>query len=96
VLCAAGYTGNGVGPTQLAGAILARLALGIEADLTRLPIVGFEPKRFPPEPIRSLGALAVNEAILRKDAAEDSGDRSHRLTDAVARLPRRLGYNLAP
>ncbi len=96
VLCAAGYTGNGVGPTQLAGAILARLALGVEDDLTRLPIVGFEPKRFPPEPIRSLGALAVNEAILRKDAAEDAGDRPHRLTGALARLPRRLGYNLGP
>ena len=82
VLCAAGYTGNGVGPTQLAGAILARLALGIEDELTRLPIVGLEPKRFPPEPIRSLGALVVNEAILRKDAAEDAGTRPHPLTGA--------------
>ena len=96
VLCAAGYTGNGVGPTQLAGAILARLVLGIEDELTRLPIVGHEPKRFPPEPIRSLGALVVNEAILRKDAVEDAGTRPHPLTGAVARLPRRLGYNLGP
>jgi glycine/D-amino acid oxidase-like deaminating enzyme len=96
VLCAAGYTGNGVGPAQLAGTILARLALDIDDELTRLPIVGFEPRRLPPEPIRSLGALAANEAILRKDAAEDDGGRPGRLTDAVARLPRRLGYNLGP
>jgi glycine/D-amino acid oxidase-like deaminating enzyme len=96
VLCAAGYTGNGVGPTQLAGSILARLALGIDDELTRLPIVGFEPKRFPPEPIRSLGALVANEAILAKNAAEDAGRRPGRLTDAVAGLPRRLGYNLGP
>ena len=96
VLRAAGYTGNGVGPTQLVGAILARLVLGIDDELTRLPIVGFEPKRFPPEPIRSIGALVVNEAILRKDAVEDAGTRPHPLTGAVARLPRRLGYNLGP
>jgi glycine/D-amino acid oxidase-like deaminating enzyme len=96
VLCAAGYTGNGVGPSQLVGAILARLALGVDDELARLPIVEFEPKRFPPEPVRSLGALVANEAILRKDAAEDSGRRASMLTDALARLPRRLGYNLGP
>lgn len=91
---AAGYTGNGVAPCHLVGKLLARRVLGIADELTRLPIVGFEPKRFPPEPLRSLGALAVNRAVLRKDGAEDAGRRPPPVTAAVAGLPRRLGYHL--
>jgi glycine/D-amino acid oxidase-like deaminating enzyme len=91
-----GYTGNGVGPSHLGGRILARLALDAEDDDTRLPIVDVEPKRFPPEPLKSLGVRAVNEAILRKDAAEDAGRTAGPVTSFVARLPRRLGYRLGP
>ncbi len=91
---AAGYTGNGVGPCHLTGQILARLALGVDDELTRLPLVGFEPKRFPPEPLRSLSAFAVNRAALRRDAADDAGRRPGRLDEALARLPGRLGYHL--
>jgi glycine/D-amino acid oxidase-like deaminating enzyme len=91
-----GYTGNGVGPSHLGGRILARLALGIEDDDTRLPLVDAQPKRFPPEPFKSLGVRAVNAAVLRKDAAEDAGGRADPVTSFVARLPRRLGYRLGP
>jgi len=91
-----GYTGNGVGPSHLGGRILASLALGREDELTRLPIVGFRPKAFPPEPIRSPGNLVVNEAILRKDRAEDAGGRANSVVDFVAKLPRRFGYHLGP
>jgi glycine/D-amino acid oxidase-like deaminating enzyme len=94
VFAACGYTGNGVAPCHLAGKILARLVLGVDDQLTRLPIVGFEPKRFPPEPLRSLGAAAVNTAVLRKDEAEDAGRRCSPVAAALARLPRRLGYHL--
>ena len=38
-----GYTGNGVGPSQLAGRALASLALDRRDELTRLPIVECEP-----------------------------------------------------
>jgi glycine/D-amino acid oxidase-like deaminating enzyme len=93
---AAGFTGNGVGPCRLVGQILARRVLGRHDELTRLPIVDFEPKRFPREPLRSAGALVVNSAVLRLDRAEDTGRRAGRLTGLVARLPRRLGYNLGP
>lgn len=91
-----GYTGNGVGPAHLVGKILASLVLGTEDEGTALPIVHDRPKRFPPEPIRSPGMLIANAAILRKDLAEDEGRRADPLTDFVARLPRRLGYNLGP
>jgi glycine/D-amino acid oxidase-like deaminating enzyme len=91
-----GYTGNGTGPSHLGGRILAKLALGIDDDDTRLPLVGAEPRRFPPEPLKSIGSALVNRAILRKDAAEDEGGSADPITGFVARLPRRLGYHLGP
>jgi hypothetical protein len=91
-----GYTGNGVGPSHLGGRILAHRALGRDDDVLRLPLVDLEPKRFPPEPIKSPGALIANRAILRKDQAEDRGEEANPFVDFVARLPRRLGYNLGP
>jgi len=93
---ALGFTGGGVGPCHLAGRILSGLALGAEDDFTRLPIVGAEPKPFPPEPLRSPGALLVTRAIMRKDDADDDDRRPNPLVDLLARLPRRLGYNLGP
>jgi glycine/D-amino acid oxidase-like deaminating enzyme len=91
-----GYTGGGVGPCHLGGQVLSGLALGIDDEVTRLSLVGLEPKRFPPEPILSPGAALTQKAILRKDEAEDRGGRAGELVSFVAGLPRRLGYNLGP
>lgn len=91
-----GYTGNGVGPAHLGGKVLAHKALGRDGDVLRLPLVDLEPKRFPPEPIKSPGAAIANLAILAKDQAEDAGHEPNPFIDFVARLPRRLGYNLGP
>jgi glycine/D-amino acid oxidase-like deaminating enzyme len=91
-----GYTGNGVGPSHLGGKILAALALGAEDGFTRLGVVTREPKRFPPEPIRSPGMLVANAAIRRMDDLQDAGRRVDPVTRFVARLPRRLGYKLGP
>ncbi len=92
-----GYTGNGVGPCHLGGKILARLVLGVEDELTRLPLVTMEPMRFPPEPILSPGLLVANGAILRKDRAEDRGRKPNPLVAAAAKIPRNVfGYNLGP
>ncbi len=91
-----GYTGNGVGPSHLGGQILAHRALGRDGDILRLPLVDMEPRRFPPEPIRSSGMLVANHAILRRDRAHDAGEDANPFVDFVAKLPRRLGYNLGP
>jgi glycine/D-amino acid oxidase-like deaminating enzyme len=91
-----GYTGGGVGPCHLGGRILSGLALGIDDEATRLPLVGLEPRRFPPEPILSPGAALTQRAILLKDETEDRGGRAGTLVSFVAGLPRRLGYNLGP
>lgn len=92
----AGYTGGGVGPCHLGGRILAGLALGIEDDVTSLPLVHREPRRFPPEPLLSAGAALAQGAIVRMDEAQDRGGRPDPLTRFVAGLPRRLGYELGP
>jgi len=91
-----GYTGGGVGPCHLGGKILSALTLGIEDEFTALPLVGLEPKPFPPEPFLSVGAAVAQAAIVRKDEAEDFGGRTDPLTGFVARLPRRMGYELGP
>ncbi len=71
VFMASGFSGNGVGPSFVAGRGLARMALGLEAsdipDGLRAPRDG----KLPPEPFRHLGGLAVRNAIRNKEKAED-------------------------
>jgi glycine/D-amino acid oxidase-like deaminating enzyme len=91
-----GYTGNGVGPAHLGGRIIANRILAKADPVLDLPLVDLEPLRFPPEPIRSPGALVANRAIRRLDDAHDAGEDPNPLVEFVAKLPRRLGYNLGP
>jgi len=91
-----GFTGNGVGPAHLAGRILAHRVLSKYDDVLALPLVDVEPRRFPPEPIRSVGAAVANRAIHRRDVALDEETTPNPFVDFVAKLPRRLGYNLGP
>ncbi len=89
-----GFTGNGVGPSRLAGAILARLTLDRRDELTRLPIVEPVLARVPPEPARFVGGMLVRAALARKEAREDEGRRSPRLAEAIVEVPRRLGIHI--
>ena len=91
-----GYTGGGVGPCHLGGKVLSALALGIEDEHTPLPLVGLDPLRFPPEPFRSIGAALIQGSIVRKDEEEDRGRRPDPVTGFLARLPRRIGFELGP
>ena len=91
-----GFTGNGVGPAHLGGRILAHRVLAKYDDVLALPLVDVEPRRFPPEPIRSVGAMVTNRAIHRRDVALDGEEAPNPFVDFVAKLPRRLGYNLGP
>jgi glycine/D-amino acid oxidase-like deaminating enzyme len=91
-----GYTGNGVGPAHLGGRILAHRALSKFDEVLTLPLVDEEPKRFPPEPIRSPGAMVANKAIHRREVSIDAGEDPNPFVDFLAKLPRRLGYNLGP
>ena len=90
-----GYTGNGVGPSHLAGKVLARLALDVRDDLTALPLVGPAPDRpVPPEPIRVLGGAVVLRALRAKEAAEERGEQPNPLTHFIASLPKRMGMTV--
>jgi len=91
-----GYTGGGVGPCHLGGKILSALALGVDDEHTALPLVEMPMMRFPTEPFRSIGAAVTQQAIVRKDEAEDLGLQADPVTSFIAQLPRRLGYELGP
>ena len=90
----AGYSGNGVGPSWLGGRILARLALGIEDELTSLPLVNRHVRPLPPEPIKGLGGAVIRAAALRVEEAEEQGRRAPLPLRAVAKLPRALGIRV--
>ncbi|MFL5845542.1 MAG: NAD(P)/FAD-dependent oxidoreductase [Solirubrobacteraceae bacterium] len=89
-----GYTGNGVGPSELCGRILARMALDERDALTRLPIVGTSGRLLPPEPLRVAGGEAVRIALDRKERAEERHRVAPRAARAVARLPNLLGVQI--
>ncbi|QVM93579.1 FAD-dependent oxidoreductase [Pseudomonas entomophila] len=86
-----GYSGSGVGPCHMGGQILASLALGLDNDWTRSPLVKGPLGQFPPEPIRYLGSLMVRNAIRRKEHAEDRGARPRRLDVRLARFAAAAG-----
>lgn len=91
-----GYTGNGVGPSQMVGRSLASLALGREDRYSSLPFV--EPvsalTRVPPEPFRWLGGTVIRDAIERKEEAEAAGHRPGALVSAVAAVPKLIGFHI--
>jgi glycine/D-amino acid oxidase-like deaminating enzyme len=89
-----GFAGNGVGPSRLAGRVLASLAGGGGDAVSRLAFVGRRQPFLPPEPVRFVGARLVREALIREDDALDAGRRPSWPIRAIARLPRLLGYRV--
>jgi glycine/D-amino acid oxidase-like deaminating enzyme len=92
---AVGFTGNGVGPSHLAGRTLASLALDRRDEHTRLPIVEAGPgARVPPEPLTWLGGSLVRSALIRSERAAENGGRADPLTRAICAAPRAMGMHL--
>jgi hypothetical protein len=87
-----GFTGNGVGPSHLAGRILAARAAGERPD-TELP--GDDPVPVPPEPLAWAGGMVVRAAFLRKERLEEQGRRPDLLTRAVCAAPKALGIHVS-
>ncbi|HEY1687677.1 MAG TPA: FAD-dependent oxidoreductase [Solirubrobacteraceae bacterium] len=89
-----GFTGNGVGPSHLAGKVLASLVLDRRDELTRLALVEPQLARVPPEPLRYLGGAVVRRALLRKEDREDAGLDVGPLNRFIVDMPRRLGIHI--
>ena len=86
LVCGAGYSGNGVGPSLIGGRILASLALGLDDDWARCGLVRRPPPGMPAEPLRYVGGRIVRGAVARKERAQDDGRRPARIDRALAGL----------
>jgi glycine/D-amino acid oxidase-like deaminating enzyme len=89
-----GFTGNGVGPSELGGRILSALALDERDELTRLVVVEPPPKLFPPEPLRYAGGSLIRAAMIERDERWQRDEPVPAIVEAIASLPRRLGMSL--
>jgi glycine/D-amino acid oxidase-like deaminating enzyme len=94
VFAAAGYTGNGVGPSYMVGKALASLALDRRDDHSRLPFVDSSPQRVPPEPFHWLGGELIRRALVSKEEAELTGSSPDRLSALVSKLPKLIGFHI--
>jgi len=91
---AAGYTGNGVGPSNMVGRSLASLALGRDDEHTNLAFVDPKSPRVPPEPFHWLGGEAIRLGILAKEEAELAGRSPGRVASFVAKVPELIGFHI--
>jgi glycine/D-amino acid oxidase-like deaminating enzyme len=93
---AVGYTGNGVGPSQMIGRSLASLALGLDDRYSRLALIrpASSMTRVPPEPFRWIGGAVIRAAIERRETAEMDGLRPGPIVSAVSDIPRLIGFHI--
>lgn len=91
---AAGYTGNGVGPSHMVGRTLASLALDRRDEHSRLPFVDPAPQRVPAEPFHWLGGETIRQALTSKENAELGGRRPHPVSSLVSRVPKLIGFHI--
>jgi glycine/D-amino acid oxidase-like deaminating enzyme len=91
---AAGYTGNGVGPSNMVGRTLAFLSLGKQDEHTALAFVDGKTPRVPPEPFHWLGGESIRFAIEKKEKAEMAGRQPDPVSSAIARIPELIGFHI--
>ena len=91
---AAGYTGNGVGPSNMVARTLASLALDRSDDHSRLPFIDPSPQHVPPEPFHCLGGELIRRALTSKENAELAAHRPPPISSLVSKVPRLLGFHI--
>lgn len=94
VFAAAGYTGNGVGPSNMLGRSLAALALDRRDESTALPFVDPAQPRLPPEPLQYLGGNAIRRALLAKESAELASRHPSLISRALSAIPNLIGFHI--
>jgi glycine/D-amino acid oxidase-like deaminating enzyme len=91
---AAGYTGNGVGPSHMVGRALAALALDRRDEHSHLAFIDPSPPRVPPEPLTWLGGEAIRWGLIRKEDAELQGQSPSLTSSLLARIPKLIGFHI--
>ncbi|MGC1853621.1 MAG: FAD-dependent oxidoreductase [Solirubrobacterales bacterium] len=91
---AAGYTGNGVGPSYMVGRTLASLALDRRDTPSRLPFIDPAPQRVPPEPFHWLGGEVIRRALVSKEKAELAGKAPNPFSSLISRIPKLVGFHI--
>ena len=91
---AAGYTGNGVGPSHMVARTLASLALDRHDEASRLAFVDPSPPWVPPEPLHWIGGEAIRAGIQAKEEAELAGREPGLVSSTLARVPELIGFHI--
>jgi glycine/D-amino acid oxidase-like deaminating enzyme len=91
---AAGFTGNGVGPSHMVGRTLASLALDRRDDHSQLAFVDPSLPRMPPEPLSWVGGEIIRAGIMRKEAAELQGETPGPISSLLARVPELIDFHI--
>ncbi len=91
---AAGYTGNGVGPSHMVARTLASLALDRRDPASSLPFVDPAPPRVPPEPFHWLGGEAIRRALVSKENAELASRAPSLASSLISRFPELVGFHI--
>ena len=91
---AAGYTGNGVGPSHMVGRTLASLALDRRDEPSRLAFVDPSPPRVPPEPFHWIGGEAIRAGIIAKEEAELRAAAPAASPQQSRRVPELIGFHI--
>ncbi|MFP5388130.1 MAG: FAD-dependent oxidoreductase, partial [Thermoleophilia bacterium] len=91
---AAGYTGNGVGPSHMVGRTLASLALDRRDESSHFAFVDPAPPGVPPEPFTWAGGEAIRAALDSRERAELAGRAANPVSAVVSRIPELIGFHI--
>lgn len=80
---AGGYVGDGVATSNLAGRTLAELVCGRSTEITQLPTVNRQSKKWEPEPLRFIAVNALTQLAMLADWQETKTGRPARLITAL-------------
>jgi glycine/D-amino acid oxidase-like deaminating enzyme len=84
IVHAVGWSANAVGPSRVGGKFLASMLLEQDDAWSRSALVDLPPRRFPPEPLRYLGAHLVRTGVVVKERAELDGRTPGRVVSFLA------------
>jgi glycine/D-amino acid oxidase-like deaminating enzyme len=91
---AAGYTGNGVGPSHMVGRTLASLALCRHDEYSQLPFIDPSPQRVPPEPFHWLGGELIRRGLVAKENAELADRTPSPISSLISKVPKLIGFHI--